>query len=60
VRARLQGSRTRFQRGTSYYQRIHRLYRSAPHQLVVVPSVGHAHYALFESEQARHVLFGSD
>jgi len=56
--AMLQGS-SRFQRGTLYYNRIHDLFPHAPQKLVVVPAVGHNHYAIFESEQANHVLFGS-
>jgi pimeloyl-ACP methyl ester carboxylesterase len=55
--AMLQGS-SRFQRGTLYYNRIHDLFPHAPQKLVVVPAVGHNHYAIFESEQANHVLFG--
>jgi pimeloyl-ACP methyl ester carboxylesterase len=56
--AMLQGN-TRFQRGTFYFNRIHSLYPQAPQTLVVVPEVGHDHYAIFESEQARHILFKS-
>lgn len=55
--AMLQGQ-NRIKRGNAYYSYIHTKYPNAPHNKIVVPDVGHDHYALFESPLAKSVLFG--
>jgi pimeloyl-ACP methyl ester carboxylesterase len=55
--ARAQG-KNRFQRGTFYFNWIHRTYPSAPHDRIVVPGTAHESDEMFQSPQARPVLFG--
>jgi pimeloyl-ACP methyl ester carboxylesterase len=50
----------RLTRGAHYFTRIRQLAPNAPHERIVVPSVAHDHYELFESPLASPVLFGSD
>ncbi|WP_051343359.1 alpha/beta hydrolase [Pseudonocardia spinosispora] len=57
--AMLEG-KNRLARGAAYYTYIHSKYPNAPHNRIVVPDVGHDHYALFESPLAKSVLFGGD
>jgi pimeloyl-ACP methyl ester carboxylesterase len=54
--ARAQGE-NRFQRGQFYYSSIHTLFPSAPHDMVVVPEVGHDHDAMFNSTQGKTAIF---
>jgi pimeloyl-ACP methyl ester carboxylesterase len=56
---RLQGA-NRYLRGTYFFNHLHASYPAAPHALVVVPGVGHDHYAMFGSAQAKPVLFPAD
>jgi pimeloyl-ACP methyl ester carboxylesterase len=45
-------------RGANYLSYIRQLAPRAPHDRIVVPGVGHDHYALFESPLVAPVLFG--
>lgn len=56
--AMLEG-KNRFDRGTRYFNVMHTAFPNAPHTKITVPGVGHDHYALFESSQAKPVLFPS-
>ncbi|HEY2202868.1 MAG TPA: hypothetical protein VGH99_00115 [Pseudonocardia sp.] len=55
--AMVQG-RNRFQRGTRFFDWVRSRFPQAPHTRVVVPGIGHDHDRLFDSAQARPVLFG--
>jgi pimeloyl-ACP methyl ester carboxylesterase len=55
--ARLQG-KNRFQRGTYFFDWIHRTYPDAPSDRIVVPDTAHESDEMFQSAQARPVLFG--
>jgi hypothetical protein len=55
--AMLEG-RNRLKRGTSYFAHMRSSYPNAPQNRVVVPSIGHDHYDLFDSPLARSALFG--
>jgi pimeloyl-ACP methyl ester carboxylesterase len=55
--ARLQG-KNRFQRGTYFFDWIHRTYPNAPSDRIVVPGTAHQGDEMFQSSQARPALFG--
>lgn len=55
--AALQGQ-NRFQRGVRYYNYIRSYFPTAPHDLVVVPGVGHDHDKMFASAQGEAAIFG--
>jgi pimeloyl-ACP methyl ester carboxylesterase len=55
--AELQGP-NRFQRGTYFYNWIHQTFPSAPTDRIVVPGTAHESDEMFQSAQARPVLFG--
>ncbi len=48
---------TRFQRGRFYWSFMRTFYPSAPHDMVIVPEVGHDHDAMFNSTQGKRAIF---
>lgn len=54
--AKIEG-KNRFDRGTRYFNLMHTAFPNAPHAKVTVPGIAHDHYALFESAQAKPLLF---
>ena len=54
--ANLQGN-NRINRAYNFFQHVRKNYRNHEHNFYSIPSIGHEHIDVFESEQAKKIFF---